>query len=288
MKIIPVTSTAQVQALPETRTIKMATQPERSDAVNQVLTTPAEGQVTESDAPTAEATIEPLSAQHLALARKEKALRRQQVELKAERDAWKAEQGKYIPKDQLKSNALKALEEAGITYDELVQQQLANPSTEIDPIQAKITALEEKLANMDSKQAERTSADYQQALKVIEGDVRLLVDSDPAFETIKARGQEKEVVNLIEQVFNAEGVILNVDEAAKLVEEKLLEVTLKEVEQLNKLKKIQARLAPPPAPAVETPSPKGPSKTLTNAMSSTRQLSSRERAILAFNGQLKN
>jgi len=295
MKVVPIAAPAPQSPAAATRTVKMTTQPTHSAELAAIIEgTPAPaaaqpqaptGVPASNEEKTAEATPEALSPQHLALARKEKALRKQQLEWQAERDAFKAQQSGYISKDALKADALKVLAEAGVSVEQLMQQTL-NATSTVDPVQAKIDALEAKLNGYEKQQAERTSSDYQQALKVIEGDVKMLVDSDPAFETIKARGATSEVVRLIESVFEKEGVILDVSEASALVEEKLFERTLKEVEQLNNLKKIQAKRQPPAPVAEAVPAGKGPAKTLTNAMGVTRQLSARERAILAFNGQL--
>lgn len=227
---------------------------------------------------------EALSPQYVALARRERQLRKLQQDIKAEQDSWKSQQQGYISRDALKADPYKILNEAGISYEQLTQLPTA---TQIDPIQAKIDALEAKIAGFDKNQADRAASDYQQAIKVIEGDVKLLVSADPAFETIKATSSEPEVVKLIEKVFEAEGTILSVEEAAQLVEDKLLERTLSQVKQLSQLKKIQSRLNPPAAPDQKQLSGSKPGKTLTNAMGVTRQLTSRERAILAFNNQLK-
>lgn len=288
MKIVP-KAAPSVQAVQANHVIKMNTNSTPLGSVAQPEAAPS-GQAPTTEAAPVEATQtnQALSPQHLQLARKEKALRKQQLELQAERDAWKAQQAGYISKDALKADAIKALEEAGVSYEQLLQQQLNAPAN-VDPLQAKIDALEAKLNGYDAKQAERTTAEYQQALKVIEGDVTLLVESDPAFETIKARSATGEVVKLIERIFEAEGTILSVEDAARLVEEKLAEQTFDEVQKLSQLKKIQAKLQPvtPSPEAATAQAGQKPVKTLTNAMGVTRQLSARERAILAFNNQLK-
>lgn len=294
MKITNIAAPVPQSPAAQTRVIKMATQSTPSAEVAALLSGAAPkavaqapevvGQPGQAEDKAPEAS-QALSPQHLALARKEKALRKQQLDFQAERDAFKSQQSGFISKESLKADALKTLADAGVSIEQLMQQSL-NATSTVDPIQAKFAELEAKIAGYETQQTERTSSEYQQALKVIEGDVNLLVDSDPAFETIKARGQSGEVVRLIEQVFQSEGTILSVEEAATLVEDKLLERTLKEVEQLSTLKKVIAKRQPAAPVAEAVPAGKGPAKTLTNAMGVTRQLSSRERAILAFNNQL--
>lgn len=281
----------------ETRVIKMQTQRTPSSSVEgfssetpvtpikpvAALSSATEGlkDPTEQKAP--EAT-EQLSPQYVALARREKQLRKLQSDLNAERDAFKAQQQGYVSLDSLKADPLKALTEAGISYEQLTG---ATTADQVDPIQAKIDALEAKITGFDKNQADKAKQDYDQAISVIANDVKLLVSADPAYETIKATNSETEVVKLIEKVFQSEGTILSVEEAAQLVEDKLLDRTVNQVRQLSQLKKIQSRLSPP-ASTEEKPLPgKSQTRTLTNAMGVTRQLTARERAILAFNNQLK-
>jgi hypothetical protein len=93
-------------------------------------------------------------------------------------------------------------------------------------------------------------------------------------------------VELIERTFKQYGVLLSVEDAAKQVEDYLVEEAFK----LTKLKKIQQRLAPAQKPVEAKLEPqKQPQtlKTLTNAVSSSGRVSVRERAIAAFKGQLK-
>lgn len=247
---------------------------------NPGLNTPA----TEA-APESEAT-KLTSQQHVELARKERRLVKLQQDIKAQQDALKSEQGKYISIEDLKADPYKYLNNAGVTYEQLTQQPAAQ--TPQDTLQAKIDALEAKLSSFDTKQTEKEKSEYQQALSVISGDVDLLVGSDERFETIKATGSNQEVVKLIEKVFEAEGTILSVEDAAQMVEKHLEEQTLNQIQKLSKLKKMQAKLAPQAAPLDEKPlQGKAPTKTLTNAMGVARPLSARERAILAFNRQLK-
>lgn len=272
MKIVPMANPAQSQPVASNRTIKMNTVSPNNEVALPIAEAQAPevaGQSAQVETP-AEATTQAMSPQHLALARKEKALRKQQLDLQAERDAIKAERESF-----------KAEREK---FTSVTQQSFETTDT-VDPVQAKIDALEAKINGYETSQTERTTQEYQQALKVIDADAKMLVDSDPAFETIKARGAHGEITKLVEAVFNKEGTILSVEEAAQMIEEKLFETTLKEVEQLSALKKVQAKRQPA-APAAEVPAGKGPAKTLTNAMGVTRQLSARERAILAFNNQL--
>jgi hypothetical protein len=232
-----------------------------------------------------------LNTQQVALARKEQSLRKAQQEFKAQQEAWKSEQAKYISKQQLESDTLKTLAEAGISYDKLVELQLSNsPPTESQQLQLKIAELEQKLANVDKTFESRDKAAYDQAVNVIRQDAKLLVDSDPAYETIKATDNTEAVVEFIQEKFNKTGQIASVEQAAKAVEQYLIDDSIKMMERLEKVSAIKAKRTvssqqeqQPEAPAqVSKPAP-----TITNRSGVGRPLTPVERAILAFRGELK-
>lgn len=237
-----------------------------------------------------EVTDEEPSPQLVALLKKERQLRKIQQEFKAEQEAWKTEQASFVNKDLLKSDPLKALAEAGISYEKLTELQLGQIAP--DPNQEllnKIASLEAKLAGVDEQFTKRDTASYNAAVNQIRNDAKLLIDSDAAYETIKATGETEAVVDLIRKVFDAEGTILSVEESAKMVEEKLLERKLEEVEKLLTLSKIKTRLAKPSeTEEVKTPQQGQKQITLSNNAAVARPLTARERAIMAFeNSKIK-
>jgi hypothetical protein len=104
------------------------------------------------------------------------------------------------------------------------------------------------------------------------------------------------VVELIIENFNSTGVLMDVQEAAKQVEEHLVNEGLK----FAQLGKVQSRLKPPVAaepPKQQAPAPKQQAvtvqpKTLSNSMPTapSKKTAERERiarAIAAFKGELK-
>lgn len=233
------------------------------------------------------------SPQMQLLARQQQALRKAQLELKAGQDAWKQEQAKYLSKEALTSDPLKALAEAGISQDRLVELQLnqSQPPSDTEQLKQKIAELEQKLNGVDETFKSRDKQAYDQAVAAIERDAKLLVNSDPAYETIKALGPEgtKEVVELIKKQFALDGTILDVEDAAKQIEELALEREYDRVNKLMQLQKIKQKMAPPvPAAQVteaektKQPQASQPSPSLTNKMAVQRPLTARERAILAF------
>lgn len=249
----------------------------------------------ETPPPAADATLATekkddfLSPKFAALARQEKQIRHERERIKAERESWEREKSAhlngYIPKDRLKTNTLAAMEEAGISYDELTQQLLNSPAAQVDPtiraLEAKIAKLEADQQNFTKKQEETQTTAYKQAVETIRNKVTGLVQSNPEFEMIKALEQTEAVVALIEETFKAEGYVMSEEDAAKEVEEHLAEEAMK----MAGLEKIKKRLNPP-APVEETAqkqqTPQQPQlKTLTHAVNASpnpgRRLTERQR-----------
>lgn len=241
---------------------------------------------TETARPAAEVTNEPPSPQLVALARQERQLRKAHQQLKAEKDAWKLEQANYVRKDSLLSKPLETLGEVGLSYDQLVELQInqAQPQDPQKPLLDKIAELEARLGKVDEQFTQRDKSAYDAAVGQIRRDATLLVDSDPAFETIKASGETESVVKLIERIFQEEGDVLSVEDASKLVEDKLIENEVARIQKLSKLSKIKSRLAPPTEISEEANSEQQLQpqvKTLSNKGAAQRPLTARERAVNA-------
>jgi hypothetical protein len=260
--------------------------------------------VTGTPPPAAVATGSQADPQLAALARRERSIRRAQEALAADKAAFQQERERMVPKDRISSDTLKVLAEAGVTYDRLVELQVAqanpDPNAQLqEQLSTALNKIQQLETQFNSKLEERDSLQEQQALTQIGADAQLLVDSDPAYETIKATNSVPEITKLIHRVFKEEGQFLDVAEAAQIIEEKLVEREYDRYQTLSKLQKIRARLAPPPSAAPEgagtaeasTPqqgelsaqqqAPKQATRTLTNAgtVPPARQLTARERAI---------
>lgn len=266
---------------------------------------------------------DPLSSQYAILARKEKALRAKvqqqdqavkarETALQAREDALKAKEAEYstgyIAKNRLTEDTLGVLAEAGIPYDQLVERALNAP--QMDPAtKAVIQRLEKqmeeqrKIIEDTGKKAEQQQKDqYNQAITQIRNDVTSLVKGSDDFELVRETNSIKDVVELIQTTFHKglgeeypAGTMLDLDTAAKMVEDHLFE----EMGRLAKLKKIQSKFAPKAAEAPAAPkadmkqaatqgNPAAPAKTLTNQMTTQRKLSAKERAILAFKGEQRS
>jgi len=250
---------------------------------------------------------DPLAKHYVNLAKKERALRARQkaveAELKAKEDAQRAREialavkeseygNRYIPRDKITSDPLGVLSELGLTYDQLTNFALNAPKPEdvardqeLKRLQDEIKSLKDTHDKAQKSQEEAQTRSYQQAKRQMLQDVTRLVSTDTEFETVKTAGRESDVVELIERTFDEDGYLMGIEEATKFVEDYLVE----EVDKLSRLSKIQKRLqvaATPPKPgAAQQPQTL---KTLTNNMSTpSRPLSARDRAILAFKGELK-
>lgn len=250
---------------------------------------------------------EPISPKFAALAQKERQLRSQMKSLKAREDALKAQESAKSSgpdyRDTLRARAAQdpygALEELGINHEQLTNL-LLNPPSPVDhtvlKLQEEIKALRAATEKTSADMQTREQQQYEQAVNQIRNDVKLLVDANEAYETVKEMGAQDAVVNLIEETFKSEGRIMTADEAAQEVEDYLLD----EAMRVAGMRKVQARLRPPEQVtqgAVEMPqgqrSPQAP-QGLTNlnnqaTSSPTPPLSEKDRkarAILAFNGQL--
>lgn len=242
----------------------------------------------------------PLSSQYAKLARQEKALRAKALELRAKEEALKAKEpveapkptfdpSKHISVEDFKKNPWKYVQDSGVTYDQLTQEALNAPTPEqmqqqqvISRLEAKIAELEGKVTGTDKRFEEQQQSQYKQAVTQIRNEVKTLVASDENFEMVKATNSVQDVVDLIEKTFQEDGILMTVEEAAKQVEEYLAD----EAYKLAQSKKIQNRLkpkAPEPAatPKQDASKQQQPIKTLSNAISSSRQLSARERALAA-------
>lgn len=256
------------------------------------------------------ASNEPLSSQYAVLARKEKALRlrdqqlkQKEAALKAQEDALKTpsepkfDSSKYISKEDLMRDPIRLLLESGLTYDQLTEAAMNGPrqedialTSELKMLRDEIKALKGEQENTKKSFEEQQITQRKQAERQITNDVKRLVSNDANFETIRETDSVSDVVELITRTFDEDGILLTVEEAAQQVEDYLVEEALK----ISRINKIQQRLQPkvpnaPTAVAQKTTARPEQSqmKTLTNAVSTARPLSAKERAIAAFEGKLK-
>lgn len=251
---------------------------------------PAEGQNNKTDGSSPEAI--PLDPKFEALAKKEASFRAKEREFQSKEAALEARVkaavdealGQY--RGRLKAAPLDVLNEDGITYDQLVEQAVNAPDSTTREIQTKLKAIEDAQKKMVEDAQNGAKSQREAAVKQIRYDVTDLVEADAQFETIKATGSIDDVVELITKVFDETGKLMTVEQAAQKVEEELFE----EAKKIAGLAKVKASFKPELTPetlqqAKQQSSQKQPMTTLTNNMTSTRPLTSRERAIKRFKGE---
>lgn len=276
---------------------------------------PGQSNTTEATSDTAltpeKGTEEPISPQYAVLARKEKALRAKaqaqdsaykakEAALMAREEAIKAKESEYqtgyVSKDKLQNDTWGTLTELGYTYEQLTQmalnqtQESPQSKAAIQALRAELQAIKDEQSQIKNQSQEQQTRAYEQAVAQITRDAESLVSADPvAYEAIHKSGSVNEVVELIKATFKEENVLMTVEEAAQEIENYLVEQSLKYA-SFDKVKKKLQPATPTPSeqPTKTTAQQPQPTKTLTNGMGASRQLSARERAILAFKGEKKS
>lgn len=180
----------------------------------------------------------------------------------------------------------------GITYEEVAQLILNQPSAENQALKAVTQQIEslKKAQEDQTKQAQEAQKIARaNAVKQISREVNTLVNADESFESIKTLGRQDAVTALIELTYDEEGYVMTTEDACKEVEDYLTEQAIK----MASLKKVKDKLNP----TEQKSSPKQqntPTTTTTLSRASTEPSSKplsakakRDRAIAAFIGQLK-
>lgn len=227
------------------------------------------------------------------LQRLQDAVKAKDVELSAKEDQYRKN---YISREVLQRDALGTLESEGLaTYDDITQRAITRQPTDplvmrtITTLQDQVKQLETKLQQAQDNQTRSQQDSVQAAMKQIEIDVTKLVRNNPDFELIDKQNRVKSVVKLIKDTYDNNGEVLDAEEAAQLYEQELLDRALNSYKNISKIQKrvseASANASVPQKTQTLTQQPQ--MKTLTNAASASRKLSAKERAILAFKGELK-
>lgn len=222
---------------------------------------------------------QPLSPQFAALAKQRRALQVKEREL-AEKEKVLGSSNRAELEARIKAQPLSVLQELGVTYDQLTNDILASQggvNPEIQSLKAEIKALKE---GVDKTLSDKDVAQEQAVIREISRNVTQLAQGDD-WEFIRETQSQPDVVELIRRTYKESGELLDELEAMKLVEEHLVN----EYHKLAKLKKVQSKLTAPPAPLQQQP--QTGMRTLTNKDSAKPVIDRRQRAMLAFTGQLK-
>lgn len=260
-----------------------------SQGLSPVEVAPQEAQPPEPQKP---AVDERLAKQFAALSRKEKQIKQQEAQFKLqqqtlqqERDTARADNERLKQefdgyRSSIKSSPLQKLrEEHGYDFETLTKMQLndENPTSEMlldrkandleTKLTAKIEALEKALAEKEQK-VEQEQMD--RALNQVKRNITEHLGANPdKYELTTLNGQEHEVFNVIEVMYETHGKLLSVEEAADYVEKYLED----EANKIFKAKKFAARAPAPKTPAL---SEKPASVTLSNNLQAEVPLSNKK------------
>jgi hypothetical protein len=200
-----------------------------------------------------------ISPQLAALARREAKLRQEATALENERveiAELKALKEKLAKKDY---SELKKF----VDYDEYTNYLIEQSSKE-DPNQQAIVALKSEVESLRESQKQDIDKRYEAIVGERRRLVKDLVETNPEFSTIKELKHEETVVQHILDTYEDEGVELSPEEAAKEVEQALLEEA-KTWTSLSKLKSAEPEKKDEPKADPKV-------KTLTNTMQATGEI----------------
>ena len=251
-----------------------------------VETPKAEPESTISDASVqtsegSEAT-QPLSPQLAAIARQRRALQVKEREL-ADKEKALGGQTRTELEARIKSQPLSVLQELGVTYDQLTQEILAQQgqiNPEVEKLKAEIAELK---GNVDKKFSDSQEAYESQAINYVADKLDALIGQGDDFDLLKAAEGEEEVIRRVYVHWKKTGKELDVAQVAKEYQEELAN----EAARYAKLKQVQGKLTPTePLQPQAIPQQTG-IRTLTNKDSARPAIARKQRAMLAFQGQLK-
>lgn len=250
------------------------------------------------------------------LARREKMVRARAREIEAKEAALKAREAELLGakpqvdeswKERFKSDPASVLAEAGMSYDQLVEHMLTqNPTDQsVKWMQQELKAMKAQQQQLLQQMQEREEVSMKQALNQLKFDIKnMITGNKDEYEALAASGETgyDMVVKLIRETFEADKTIMDMEEAAREVEEYLTDRYV----ELAKLKKIQTKLTPTqqaaqaevkqqqsaPAKVSTTPAAAKQTNTLSHTMApssraATTERERKQRAILAFEGKLQ-
>lgn len=228
---------------------------------SQISDTPKTTAAPATETPPAEESIT-LSPKISALARKEQAQRAKEKafaekersfsEKMADADKYQQLKAKIAAKDY------SAAEELGVTYEEYVKHEL-NKEASKNPEQERVRQLEEKLSELQKAREEDVVKEYQANQALWKNEIVRVVKETEDFSAIRKLEAEDIVLQHINDSFEEDNVELTVEQAAKDINDALLE----------RAKKFASVLEPEVSAAKVLGAPKTAVKTITQNMTTT-------------------
>ncbi len=212
----------QVEKPIPTRTVSTRLGPKPTEIAGQPITNNSPAA---ESAPVPEESVR-LSAQVSAIARKEQAFRQREQALKEREKAIEARLldadkfGKL--KEKISAKDFSEAEALGLSYEDYTKYVLEKQEGE-DPKEARIRALEERLAAKEKDEETSAANQYEETIGEYKKEIAKLVSLDPEFSSIKELKREDAVLQLILDAFEADGEELTVNEAARQIEDYLVD-----------------------------------------------------------------
>ncbi len=207
-----------------------------------------------------------LSPKVSAIARREQAQRQREIALKQRESdlAEKLAKAERFDKLQAKIAAkdYSAAEELGVDYNEYTNH-LVSKQAEKNPEAEKLSKLERELGEMRKTQEESTVREYQANQTLWKQEISRIVAASDEFSAIKELSAEDLVLQHINDSFEEDNVELTAEQAAKEIEDALVE----RAEKLASISKIKQKLAQAEPPAKRLGAP----KTITQNMTVSSQ-----------------
>lgn len=201
-----------------------------------------------------------LSPQLAALARKEAKFRQQEQAFKAEQAKLETERAEISKlkdlKTKLDAKDYSILDSLGVSYEEWTNYLISKGEAEKPELQA-VKALEEKVKTLEESQKSQVSKQYEATIEQYKRDIKSTIEANAEYSSIKEKKAEGYVLQHILDTFNEEGEILTVDQAAKDIEEAIIE----EAKEWQSLSKLKAAIEPEKK---QLPAPRSGLRTLTN------------------------
>jgi hypothetical protein len=219
--------------------------------------------ITETASETTEEAVT-LSPKISAIARKEAAQRQREVALRRREEQFAEKIKKAERFDQLQAKFqakdYSAAEEMGMTHEEYTNY-LIEKQNSSDPKEERYLRVEKQLQDLKKQQEELEVREYQANQSLWKSEISKVISEKEEFSSIKELKAEDAVLRLINDSFDEDGTEYTVEQAAKLVEQALLE----RAELFSSISKIRSKSSE--APKVLGP-PKIP-KTITQDMTVT-------------------
>ncbi len=237
----------------------------------------------------------PLSPQFAALAKAKRAAQVKEAELLAREERLKAaETGeRFTPeqlKERIKGNALEFILEHGGSYDQLTNEVLKSMEgggpalTKVEQdLRTELKTLRDELSEYKKTQTDSKTSETDRSIARMQTQADQIIATDDAYQLIRETNSNSEVSDLIKRVLKEDGEVLSVKDALDLIENDLLEESLK----FARIKKVQSQLTQQQTQA--SPGQDGGRspqlRTLSNRDTASPIIDRKARAIAAFHGK---